>query len=100
MKNKRFLTVLMLVLVLGVGSPLALAAGSSTNSTDQGKVKVVNKSCPIMGTDLDSSGVAENLTREFEGQRVGFCCTSCLAKWDKLGTPEKEAKLAAVTPAK
>ena len=29
-----------------------------------------------------------------KGERVGFCCAGCLAKWGALADAEKEAKLA------
>jgi hypothetical protein len=58
--------------------------------------KVVNTKCPIMGGKVDPYTVADNLTREFEGKKIGFCCAGCPGKWDQLTTAEKEQKLAAV----
>ena len=55
--------------------------------------KVVNSRCPIMGTKLDVDRVPADLTREFKGQKIGFCCPSCPPAWDKLSDADKEAKL-------
>ena len=55
--------------------------------------KVDNAKCPIMGTKLDKDNVPVDLTREFKGQTVGFCCPNCPPAWDKLSDDEKQAKL-------
>ena len=55
---------------------------------------VVNTRCPIMGTKLDPAKVPAELTRQFEGKLVGFCCGGCPAAWDDLSDQEKKAKLA------
>ena len=54
---------------------------------------VVNDRCPVMGGKIDPGKVPAGLTREFKGQKVGFCCGGCPATWDKLPEPEKQAKL-------
>lgn len=55
--------------------------------------KVVNARCPIMGNKLDRDNVPENLTREWNGKKVGFCCAACPPKWDNLSDEEKQQKL-------
>ena len=55
--------------------------------------KVVNVRCPITGNKIDADHVAANLTTEFKGQKVGFCCGACPAAWDKLSDQEKQEKL-------
>jgi|GEM_PF-1394961 len=55
--------------------------------------KIVNSCCPIEGTKLDADKVSAEMTCEFKGQKVGFCCSGCPAAWDKLSDEEKEAKL-------
>jgi len=69
------------------------ADGPTTAPADDGKV--VNARCPIMGGKLDQDKVPATLTRTFNGQKVGFCCGGCPAKWDKLSDEEKAAKLKA-----
>jgi hypothetical protein len=66
------------------GKPIAAAA------------KVVNKTCPIMGTKIDPYNVPDRLTREFEGQKVGFCCGDCVKTWEGLSDQAKREKLVAV----
>jgi hypothetical protein len=72
----------------------AKAPGSST-------VAVVNVTCPIMGGAISPDGVPASLTREYKGQKIGFCCAGCPGAWDKLTDAEKDAALAkAMKPAK
>ncbi len=61
-----------------------------------GEPKVVNTVCPIMGRKVDPYNVPDDLIREFEGQKIGFCCPSCPPAWDKLSDQAKKEKLAAV----
>ncbi|MCY2930376.1 MAG: hypothetical protein NTV86_12920 [Planctomycetota bacterium] len=56
-------------------------------------VAVVNDRCPISGKAIDPAKVAAELTREFKGQKVGFCCGGCPPAWDKLSDDDKQAKL-------
>jgi len=67
--------------------------GPTTAPADQ---NCVNTKCPIMGGKIDPANVPAKLTRMFKGQKVGFCCGGCPAKWDKLTDEQKEAKLNAV----
>lgn len=60
-------------------------------------VKVVNAQCPIMGTVLAKDKVPADLTREYKGQTVGFCCGGCPEAWDKLTDADKAAKLVKAT---
>jgi len=57
-------------------------------------VKVVNIRCPIKGLKIDPNNVPDVLTREYKGQKIGFCCAGCPAAWDKLSNDEKDKKLA------
>lgn len=59
-----------------------------------------NTACPIMGTKIDPAKVTADLIREFNGQKVAFCCAMCPAQWDKLTDAEKKTKLMAATAAK
>lgn len=60
--------------------------------------KVVNVTCPITGNKIDPAQVPDSLVRHYKGQKVGFCCSSCPADWDKLSDAEKDAKLKAAMP--
>lgn len=55
--------------------------------------KFDNKKCPIMEVTIVPGKVPANLTREWKGKRIAFCCGDCPVAWDKLSDEEKEAKL-------
>jgi hypothetical protein len=82
-------------------SAMVLLAGCKSegdkNRTAAGSKPVtyqtVNSICPIEGGKFDPSAVSVELTAEFEGQRIGFCCLGCPAAWAKLSDVEKRAKL-------
>ena len=58
------------------------------------KIAVVNSTCPITGGSLSPDGVVERLTRDYKGQKIGFCCDGCPEAWDKLTAAQKDAELA------
>ncbi len=53
----------------------------------------VNTRCPIMGRKLDPENTPEELTRQFQGKTVGFCCAACPKRWDQLSEEEKKEAL-------
>jgi hypothetical protein len=57
------------------------------------KPKFVNNQCPIMGSPINAEKVAASLVRNYQGQRVAFCCAGCPAAWDQLSDADKAAKL-------
>jgi hypothetical protein len=74
---------------------MAPAAPSSTAATSPGSpAGFVNARCPIMG-----GKPTEALTRDYNGQKVGFCCAMCPGQWDKLSDADKAARLAKVAVA-
>ncbi len=64
----------------------------------QVKPKFANVRCPIMGSPINPDKVAENLIRDYNGEKIAFCCGGCPGQWDKLTDSEKDAKLAKVKP--
>jgi len=62
------------------------------------KPKFANTVCPIMGAPINPNKVAANLVREYQGQKVAFCCAGCPAAWDQLSEADKTAKLKQVNP--
>jgi hypothetical protein len=52
----------------------------------------VNHTCPIMDQKI-TGAVRPDLTREFRGKTVAFCCSACPPQWDSLSEEEKLAKL-------
>lgn len=81
-------------------NPKACMATASDSPATKPASPYVNVKCPIMKGDIDPAKVTDATTREFNGQKVAFCCGGCPAQWDKLSDKEKQAKLDAVkTPA-
>lgn len=58
------------------------------------KPQFANNLCPIMGAPIRAERVTKNLTRDYKGQKIAFCCAGCPATWDKLSDTQKLAKLA------
>lgn len=57
------------------------------------KPAFANAACPIMGSKINPFKLPASLVREFNGQKVGFCCAGCPEQWDKLSKTQKQAKL-------
>ena len=77
---------------------IALSAGLTACSTtdvyasDEAsatQVSMVNTACPFTGGDVDAAQ-----TVAYKSGTVGFCCGSCIGKWEKLTDEEKTQKLA------
>jgi len=61
-----------------------------------GEPKVVNTACPLTGNKIDPCSVPDDLIREFEGKKIGFCSPICPAAWDKLTDQVKKEKLTGI----
>jgi hypothetical protein len=57
------------------------------------KVEYANVKCPIMGNPIDPAKVTADLSRDWKGLKVAFCCPGCPGPWDKLTDAEKATKL-------
>src|SRR6056297_414456 len=64
---------------------------TATPETEATSVSFANTECPIMGGEP-----SPELTAEYKGQTIGFCCDGCPQKWAKLSAEEKAEKFAAV----
>ncbi|MDY7011970.1 MAG: hypothetical protein SVV80_14665 [Planctomycetota bacterium] len=84
---------LVLLMVLTAGCERK-AEKSIDGAETQKTAEFVNVRCPIMGTPIDPAKVPDNLTREYKGKKVAFCCAGCPVEWDKLTDAERDAKLA------
>jgi len=74
----------------------AVKAGAEYDESKCGEVKPgvitsANKYCVVMLADP----VDPNLSVDYKGQKVGFCCPGCTKKWDKMNDTQKDAALAA-----
>ncbi len=96
MKTKQILV--LTVLVLAVCS-LAILGGCKKEEpapTEGDVVTYANTKCPIMlAKIIDPGKVTADLVKDFNGEKVAFCCAGCPAKWDELSDEDKATKLAA-----
>src|SRR5437763_1533953 len=85
---------------IGLGLVLACAVGALTapgcahNKDSKGTMaaastKPINTMC-VMNPD---DQVDPDVTSDYKGQKVGFCCSKCKAKFDKMSDADKDAKL-------
>ena len=72
----------------------------NTTLSQHVKPAFANTVCPIMGSKIDPAKVTADLVREFNGQKVAFCCAGCPAEWDKLSKTQKRATLIKTKPVK
>ena len=89
--NTRFLQLASMLSALtfavGCGSPAA--QNNQSESEPAPTVALANTVCPIMGGDVN-----EELTADWNGKTIGFCCEECPPEWNKLSDDEKSDKLA------
>jgi hypothetical protein len=55
--------------------------------------KPANTHCPIMGGKINAEQIKPELTRQFKGRTIAFCCGGCPDQWDRLSDEQKQAKL-------
>jgi hypothetical protein len=90
---------LMIVAVAAIAlvAQQVISQNHKSDTPTSAPAQFANIKCPIMtGNAIDPAKVTPALTREFNGQKVAFCCGGCPGQWDKLSDKEKQAKLDAV----
>jgi hypothetical protein len=65
------------------------AADSSTPA-----LATINDHCPVLGFKKVK---ADAPVAQYKGQRIGFCCDKCPAKWDSWSEQKKDAFVARQT---
>lgn len=71
---------------------LGLAGCESADKTEAAapaSMGVVNSTCPIMAGRPVKSDTTTYV--EYNGVKVGFCCTGCDTKWENLSDADKKA---------
>lgn len=73
---------------------LAMVAGLAMVRTAvaDDKPTPINTVCPIAGKPLNPE---KEITLNWEGKTIGFCCPNCEKKFEAMSTEEKTAKLTA-----
>lgn len=57
-----------------------------------------NVKCPMSGQKVDTAKATAAQVRQFEGQKVLFCCEGCAEKFDKLSKDEKRTAVKQCVP--
>lgn len=61
--------------------------GTTASKNEETATNTINDHCPIMCGDVTPEGG----TVRWNSQTVGFCCDSCIEKWQALSEEEKKA---------
>ena len=91
------LLLLMSAAIVGCSEPSdtastpAIADPAVSESVEATTVAFANTKCPIMG----GTPTAE-LTVDYDGKTIGFCCDGCPEKWAELSDDAKAEKFAKV----
>jgi hypothetical protein len=62
-----------------------------TMGPDQGEVS--NRICPMDDSKIDPAKLTAGATREYKGEKIGFCCAGCAQMWDRLSDEQKREKM-------
>ncbi len=73
-----------------VTAPVTPEASAEALSPEVTPVSFANDKCPIMGGKPKAE-----LTADWDGKTIGFCCEGCPEKWAKLSEQERTEKFAA-----
>ncbi len=74
-----------LAVVAAATTVLAMGAcHSSQKATAAAAPGVLNSKCPFSGETVDN-----NITTDYQGGKVAFCCNGCKGKWDKASDQAK-----------
>lgn len=83
--------VLGLSFACGLASATVLSGCAASGAkADAATVSTVNSMCPIGGDPFDNTKVNASMTRAWKGTNIGFCCESCISKYDKLDDAGKD----------
>lgn len=82
---KQLSTVLVAAALLALG---ACQSAQKTDSAAKASPGVMNTKCPMAG-----EAVNPNVTADYKGGKVAFCCKGCMGKWNAKSDAEKAALL-------
>jgi hypothetical protein len=77
----------------------SVVSGNPDSTTAAAPSPFANSCCPIMGNEIAVADVTDDLTRDWNGKKVAFCCPPCLEEWDEMSDEDK-AKAVANPPKK
>ncbi|MFM9994979.1 MAG: hypothetical protein ACKVU4_04170 [Phycisphaerales bacterium] len=79
---------------LATAAALSGCATSGAGAKADATVATINSMCPIGGDPFDNTKVNASMTRTWKGANIGFCCESCISKYDKMDDAGKSRILA------
>ena len=91
MKNTLLVTLFAVMIVLSAINAYAGCGGCGSGYSKDQKAKdseVINSECPVMGGEVSKD---TSYTAKYKGQKIGFCCASCVDEFK--ADPEKYNKV-------
>lgn len=73
-----------LAILAATTTVLTLGACQSAEKTHAAAPGVLNSTCPFSGEAVDN-----NITTDYQGGKVAFCCNGCKGKWEKANDQAK-----------
>jgi hypothetical protein len=74
-----------------------MGSGAPRNESEGGvkteQLALVNSRCPMTGNAINANDISRDMTANFDGQTVGFCCAQCVSEWEQLSDEEKQDRL-------
>lgn len=58
--------------------------------------QVSNSECPMDEAKIDPSKMTAAATRDYKGEKIGFCCPGCASQWDQISDAQKQSKIDAL----
>jgi hypothetical protein len=78
---------LAMVALIGVG---VMGCSSDKKEEPKAAMGLMNSKCPLM----PDHPIDPNVTADYKGGKVGFCCDGCLPDWNKMTDAQKDERLA------
>lgn len=63
-------------------------SGPAAPRTAQATAHPINQTCPILHASVDP-----DITVNYKGRLVGFCCSECIDDWARMGDDLKDRRL-------
>lgn len=73
----------------------AMKSWSAGAGKDMGSMHFANSRCPMGDNRLQFAPSSDMVIRDYKGQKLAFCGSTCATAWDQLSETQKDAKLKA-----
>ena len=81
--------------ILTISCAALMLAGCDYNQKKdaaQPSMGVLNSTCPLSGRSVNGGPV-----EDYDGSKIGLCCSGCVYGWNEMSTQDKNAYVASVT---